>query len=74
MKNSQSAHSPNQPKPYIKPRVEHIRLRPEDRNILNKSSGVGSESVFWDTSKPLPEELEQELAQVLAKYKDNNTQ
>lgn len=73
MKNSRKAKHPKQPKPYIKPHIGHIRLRPEDQAFLRNSSDFGSESVFWDTSIPLPAELEQKLAQVLAKYKDNNT-
>ena len=70
MKDAHESNLPKQPKP-CKPHF--ICLRPEDEAFLLALSNFGSESVLWDTSKPLPAELRQKLEQLLAKYKDNNT-
>lgn len=65
--------SSKQRKLYVKPNVVRVRLQPEDRAFLRNHPELGNNPAFWDSSVALSPTLEQELAHLLVKNKEEST-
>ncbi|MEW5871299.1 MAG: hypothetical protein AB1894_18650 [Chloroflexota bacterium] len=59
-------------KAYIPPRLERVRLLPEDRAFLRNHPELGDQPAFWDSDAPLSPELEQYLGELIAERRNHH--